>query len=563
MSITATGDLWWKDAIIYGVDVKTFVDSDTDGVGDLAGLTRRLEYLRELGVTCLWLMPVFPSPWRDDGYDVRDYYSVDPRLGTLGDFVELVRTAHALGLRVLLDLVLNHTSDTHPWFVDARSGPGSRFRDYYVWADQPPPRQDEVVFPGEQESVWTRDERSGQWYFHRYFGFQPDLNIANPVVRDEMNRILGFWLELGVDGFRIDSLPFLIEKDGVKAGGDADGHDPHGYLRELRAFLGRRRGDAVFVGEANVPVPEQRRYFGDPDTPFDVSQAHMLFDFALQAAVWLALARGETGPIRRALRQRPRIPPECQYVVFVRHHDELTVEKVLSAEEAREVFDAFDPEGHARIYGRGLRRRLAPLLDGDPARIRLALSLLFSLPGTPILLYGDEIGLGDDLSLPGRIAVRVPMQWDDRDGAGFSAAPPGRLIRQIRRGGRYGYARVNATVQDADPNSGLAFTKRLIGLRRRCPEIGHGNWSLLDAGDPAVLAVRYDWEGGTVVVVHNLGAVPVEARLDVGVDGGEPVQFILAGPDTEAATPGEQGGGKLAAPIPLEGYGTCWLRAIR
>lgn len=531
MTNKATSDLWWKNAIIYGLDVKTFLDSDGDGVGDLEGLCRRLDYLRDLGVSCLWLTPFYPSPMRDDGYDITDYYAVDPRLGTLGDFVEMVRTAHSLGIKVLVDLVLNHTSIEHPWF---RERP-----DFYLWSDKPLPDPHGIVFPGEQTETWTHDERQGAYYFHRYYDFQPDLAIDNPEVRDEMHKIMGCWLELGVDGFRVDSLPFLIEKDGVPSGVD----DPHEYLRDMRGFLDRRRGDAVLLGEANIPQDEQRAFFGDGH------EAHLLFDFATQASIWLALARGRAEPVARSLRGRPDIPPPCQYAVFARHHDELTLEKVLSDDERDEVWAAFAPDQNARIYDRGIRRRLAPLLDGDPRRVRLALSLVMALPGTPILLYGDEIGLGDNLELPGRLAVRTPMQWSDRPAGGFSAAPPDQLIRPTRTEGRYGYRAVSVAAQRRDPTSQLNFVNRLIAARRNTPEIGWGDWEILDVGDPALLALQMTWQGGQVVTVHNVGPDPVEAQLSTGDDD---VREILA--DSEYPPPRK--------PLALNGYGFRWLRLV-
>jgi maltose alpha-D-glucosyltransferase/alpha-amylase len=552
MTDKATSDLWWKNAIVYGVDVKTFLDSNGDGWGDLAGLTRRLDYLRDLGVSCLWLMPCYPSPLRDDGYDIADYYAVDPRLGTLGDFVEMVRTAHALGLRVIVDLVLNHTSERHPWFQEARRDRRSARRGYYLWADEPQPDGHGVVFPGEQTETWTYDEVAGQYYFHRYHAFQPDLATADPAVRDEMNKIMGFWLELGVDGFRVDSLPFLVEKAGQRHSPD----DPHEYLREMRAFLSRRRGDAVLLGEANLPPDEQRTYFGDPTRPHDASEAQLLFDFSVQANLWLGFARGTAQPVAQALRGRPAVPRACQYAVFVRHHDELTLEKVLGEGGRDEVFTAFAPDDDARIYGRGIRRRLAPLLGGDPARIRLALSLLMGLPGTPVLLYGDELGIGDDLGLPGRLAVRVPMQWSAAGaGGGFSTADADRLVRPAQPDGPYGYRRTNVAAQRRDPDSLLQFTRALIGTRRTCPEIGRGDWELLDTGEHRVLALRYRWQQGQVLTLHNFS--PTEPEVKVGFAGadGQRVQEIFA--DRPYA-----GLDALDRAVPVAGYGFRWLRLV-
>ena len=500
-----TSGWWWKDAIVYCVDVKTFADSNGDGWGDFDGLTGRLGYLRDLGVDTLWLLPHYPSPMRDDGYDVADYYSVDPRLGTIGDFLVMLRTAHRLGLRVVTEMVLNHSSDRHPWFMSARGRRDSPYRDFYLWADEPKPDGRGVVFPGEQTETWTLDERTGQYYFHRYHDFEPDLAIGNPRVREQMRRIMGYWLELGVDGFRMDSLPFLVDKDGEP------GADRHGYLRRFREFVSGRRDDALLLGEANVDFEQQRAYFGDPRRPDEVSRAQMLFDFILQAGVWLALARGSAEPIERALRGRPSVPPAGQYAFFLRHHDELTLEKGVSPAEREEVFKAFAPDPSARVYGRGIRRRLAPLLRGDPRRLRMALSLLMALPGTPVLLYGDEIGVGDNLELPGRWSVRVPMQWT-ADG-GFSSAPRDRWVRPSLVEGQFGSRRVNVAAQQGSADSLLRFTQQLISVRRECPEIGREGGEIVDTGQSSALVLRY----GRVITVHNLSDAPVEVRLgDVG-----------------------------------------------
>ena len=384
MTDKATSDLWWKNAVIYCADVATWLDSDGDGTGDLAGLTRRLDYLWGLGINTLWLMPFYPSPLGDDGYDITDYYAVDPRLGTLGDFVEMIRTAHNLGIRVLIDLVMSHTSNQHPWFRRSRRERGSRYRHFYRWSDTKQAEPSEVAFPGEQDSTWTYDDEAGQWYMHRYYDFMPDLNITDPDVLDEMHKVLGFWLELGVDGFRVDSLPFMIETIGTDAK-----DQPVTYLRSLVEFLERRRGNAIFLGEANVSPEEQQGYFavdgGDG--------VQMLFDFRTCAAQWLAHARGSAEPLADALRSRRPHPERAQFANFCRHHDELNL-GLLSDGEREEVFAAFAPEPEHRVYGRGIRRRLASMLGGDQQRIRMILALTMALPGTPVLLYGDEIGMG-------------------------------------------------------------------------------------------------------------------------------------------------------------------------
>jgi len=508
VSVARDSDLWWKNGIVYCLDVETFLDSDGDGVGDLTGLTERIDHLAGLGVTCLWLMPFQPTPGKDDGYDITDHYAVDPRLGSLGDFVTLVRTAKDRGLRVIVDLVVNHTSDQHPWFRSARRSKASRHRDWYVWAEQEPAQPHaEVVFPDAEDSIWTRDDRTGEWYLHHFYSHQPDLNIGNPEVREEIAKIAGFWLQLGVDGFRVDAVPFLIETEATDAGPELR-LDPHEMLRDLRAFMARRRGDSMLLGEVNLPPDDLVEFFGDDD------ELQMLFDFPLMQAMYLALARQDAGPLRGALEARPEIPEDSQWAIFVRNHDELTLDQ-LTDDERQEVFDAFGPDEDMQLFGRGLRRRLPPMLDGDQDRIRLVYSLLFSLPGTPVLFYGEEIGMGENLDVDGRLSVRTPMQWTSGRNAGFSSAAPSRLTRPIPDG-RFGPLAVNVADQRRHGDSLLAWMERMMRRRRETPELGWGAVTLLDAGDDAVLAHRCDWEGGAVVAVHNLGASPREVRIDLG-----------------------------------------------
>jgi maltose alpha-D-glucosyltransferase / alpha-amylase len=496
------------------------------------------------------MMPFYPSPLGDDGYDITDYYAVDPRFGTLGDFVEMIRTADNLGIRVLVDLVMNHTSDQHPWFQQARRNRRSRYRRYYVWSDEKQAEPSGVAFPGEQDGTWTYDDSAGQWYMHRYYDFMPDLNITDPDVRDEMNKVLGFWLELGVSGFRVDSLPFMIETVGTGAR-----EQPVSYLRSQVEFMGRRRGDAIFLGEANVSPQEQERYFAIDDG----DGVQMLFDFRTCAAQWLAHARGHAGPLVDSLNQRPRIPVHAQSANFVRHHDELNL-GMLSNTERGEVFDAFAPEPAHRVYGRGIRRRLAPMLGNDRHRIEMALALTLALPGTPILLYGDEIGMGEDLSLPGRLAVRSPMQWSARHAGGFSAAAT--PFRPVRADGPYGYRTVNVAAQRHDPGSLYSWVAHAIGVRRQCPELGWGEWRTLKVSDPRVLAIETRWRDGCVVTLHNLSAEPAQVRLpdDLGDRPGQgEIRQLLS--DTGSPAASETGTQvRVGADITLGGYGFRWLR---
>jgi len=538
-----TSDLWWKNAVVYCLDVETYLDWNGDGRGDFAGLTERVDYLAGIGVSCIWLMPFFPSPNRDDGYDITDYYAVDARLGSLGDFVAFVRTAKDRGMRVIVDLVVNHTSDKHPWFRASRSSRDNPYRDYYVWVDEPPAQKpSDVVFPDAEDSIWAKDERTGQWYLHHFYSHQPDLNLSNPAVRDEIAKITGFWLELGVDGFRVDAVPFLIEQTDVTL-------DPHEVLRDLRAFTARRRGDSMMLGEVNLPARQLCEFFGGAEA----DELQMCFDFPLMQAMYLGLARADSRPIRRSLARRPVVAEESQWAIFVRNHDELTLDK-LSERERRDVFTAFGPEPGMQLFGRGLRRRLPPMLGGDQARVRLAYSLLFSLPGTPVLFYGEEIGMGENLDVPGRLSVRTPMQWTDGPNAGFSSARPSRLPRPIVEGA-FGALAFNVADQRRDPASLLNWFERVIRRRRETPEFGWGSVTLLETGgDHAVLAHRCDWDGNAVVAVHNLSAEPRLARIDLGstVEGDRLVDLLA----NEAPRPLDE----PFLQLKLDGYGFGWFR---
>ena len=387
---------WYEKAIIYCLDVDSFQDADGDGVGDFRGLIRRLDYLARLGVNCLWLNPIHPSPGRDDGYDVTDFYNVHPKLGTLGDFAELLQAASSRGIRVMIDLVVNHTSDEHPWFVSARSSPDSPYRDWYVWSKtEPADRKQGMVFPGEQEETWTYDETAGAWYYHRFYKFQPDLNVTNPRVRAEIKKICSFWLQLGVTGFRMDAVPFIIERTEP---GRPDAEMDFDFLTELRQHLQWQRGDAVLLAEANVEPEQLKQYFGDAGG--SANRLHMLFDFMLNGRVMLALARRDPESIIEALRDTPALPTGAQWATFLRNHDEVDLSR-LTSDQRQDVFAQFGPDQSMRLYDRGIRRRLAPMLGGDQRRIELAYSLQFSLRGTPVLRYGEEIGMGEDLSLQG------------------------------------------------------------------------------------------------------------------------------------------------------------------
>ncbi|HEV2768425.1 MAG TPA: alpha-amylase family protein [Acidimicrobiales bacterium] len=539
----AVSDLWWKNAVVYCLDVETYVDASGDGVGDFRGLTRRLQYIAGLGVTCIWLMPFYPSPNRDDGYDVSDYYNVDPRYGTLGDFVEFVRTANDRGIRVIIDLVVNHTSVEHPWFQESRD-PQSDRHGWYVWSDQPLDRPEQVIFPEAEDSNWERDERSGKYYLHRFYTEEPDLNVANPQVRDEIHRIIGFWMQMGVSGFRVDAVPYLIGEAGIW---DEMPDQPHSVLREMRKFMGRRRGDAVMIGEVNLDYGERTKFFGHYG-----EEMTGLFNFMLAGAVFNALATEDARSLAGHLRDTPPSPEECQWMNFLRNHDELNVGH-LPREERETVLSALATE-RTRIFGRGIRRRVPPLVGGDPRQIRLLYSVMLALPGTPVLLYGEEIGMGDDLSLQGRMAVRTPMQWSSGANAGFSTAAAPDLVRPVVTDGQFGYEEVNVAKQRRDPDSLLNWMERALRTRKECPEFGWGRWEVLGTDVPAVLAHRCDWLDSTVIAVHNFSGEPANVRLDVGEGNkGDQVMDVFGDREYDPLNPGDPR-------LQIAGYGYRWMR---
>jgi maltose alpha-D-glucosyltransferase/alpha-amylase len=454
-------------------------------------------------------MPFYPTADRDDGYDVSDHYAIDPRLGTFGDFTEFMAVARDRGLRVIADLVVNHTSVDHRWFQAARRSAESPFRDFYVWQDTIPEDGPEgVVFPGDQTGVWTFDPEAGQYYLHRFYHHQPDLNVANEAVRDEIKKVIGFWLAQGLSGFRVDAVPFLLEPDGIDEPMEIA---PHQYLRDLRAFIQRRRGDAILLGEVNLPFDDQREFFGNENG----DELNMLFDFIGMQASYLAMARGDARPIAAALRRRPEIPHEAAFASFLRNHDELTLDK-LSRAEREEVFEAFGPDPDMQLYNRGLRRRLPPMLHGDQQWLRMAYSLMFSMPGAPTLFYGEEIGMGENLKIEGRLAVRTPMQWTAAPGAGFTSAPADAACRPFPEGD-FAPDAVNVAAQQADPESLLNWFERLIRLRKSTPEIAWGENRVLDAGDDALLVMRFTWGDRTTVTVHNLASRAVGGSFRLGV----------------------------------------------
>jgi maltose alpha-D-glucosyltransferase/alpha-amylase len=537
------GDHWYKNSVVYAVDVARFDDTNADGVGDFPGLTARLDYLSRLGVDCLWLLPFYPSPNRDNGYDVMDYYGVDERFGDIGEFTEFLNEAESRGIRVIVDLVVNHTSKQHPWFQRAREDPDSRFRDYYVWTDDPEAASvdAENVFPGQEDDVWSYDEVADAYYFHRFYHFEPGLNLSNPDVREEIRNVMGYWLRLGVDGFRLDAASHMISAKGFES---TQPDDPHGVLRNLRRFITKRKGDAVLLGEVDVDPGELRDYFDDG------RELTMLFNFLLDNYLFLGLAREEVEPVIEGLGLLPSVPTEGQWVNFLRNLDELDLERLTEAER-EEVYEAFAPEEDMRIYGRGVRRRLAPMLEGDERRIRLAFSLLFSLPGTPMVVYGDEIGMGEDISLDGRTAVRTPMQWSGERNAGFSDAPADDLVEPVVDEGRFDYEEVNVADQELDPDSLFNWIQRLVHARKENPEFGWGEFHLVETEPAGVMAHLCSWEDNSALAVHNLADEATDVSFSL--PGNPCLVDVFADSQYESLASGPY-------EFTVEPYGYRWLR---
>jgi maltose alpha-D-glucosyltransferase/alpha-amylase len=541
----AINDLWYKNAVIYCLSVGTYMDANGDGIGDFEGLMRRLDYLHGLGITAIWLMPFQTSPARDGGYDISDYYGVNPAFGTLGDFVEFTHGAKQRGIRVIIDLVINHTSDQHPWFQEARRDPKSKYRDWYVWSDSKPANAHQgMVFPGVQKSTWSYDDEARAWYFHRFYKFQPDLNTANPHVQAEILKIMGFWIQLGVSGFRMDAVPFVIATKGPRVKKPVEQYD---MLRSLRAFLQWRVGDSIILAEANVLPETDMEYFGK-----DGDRMHMMFNFQVNQNLFYALAASDCGPLVRALKATMHRPETAQWCLFLRNHDELDLGR-LSEEQRQQVFKCFGPEAGMQLYGRGIRRRLAPMLNGDRRIIELAYSLIFTLPGTPVLRYGDEIGMGDDLGLPERNCARTPMQWSAEPHGGFTTSD--NPVTPVISEGPFGYQHVNAAEQRRDPKSLLNWTERIVRMRKEVPEVGWGEFEILPVRDAAVLAIRYDWRNNSVLFLHNLSDTPREVAFAAGLPEPEGRLLVNLLSDNHSHV-SEDGKHHLL----LEAYGYRWYR---
>ena len=482
--------LWYKEAVFYEINVRAFYDGNGDGHGDLKGLTQKLDYLRDLGVDCIWLMPIYTSPLRDDGYDISDYYNIAETFGTVEDFKTLLEEAHKRNIRVIMDLVLNHTSDEHPWFKAARSDRDSAYRDYYVWSDTDQKYKDaRIIFLDTEPSNWSWDEATGQYYWHRFYASQPDLNFDNPRVQEEMLNVARFWLEAGIDGFRADAVPYLFEREGTNC---ENLPETHVYLKKLRAFIDKNYPGRILLCEANQWPEDVRPYFGDGD------EFHMGFHFPIMPRIFMALKKQRPDDMIEILRRTPPIPENCQWCTFLRNHDELTLEMV-TPEEREWMWQQYAPEARMKL-NLGIRRRLSPLLDNDRRKIELANSLLFTLPGSPIIYYGDEIGMGDNIELPDRNGVRTPMQWDDSPNAGFTTGQPFAQLVQ----GELGYQHINVSSQLGDKSSLFHAISRMVHIRKEHPAFGRGSMEWVEVDHPSLAVYTRRYQDETLLIVNNL-----------------------------------------------------------
>jgi len=536
---------WYKDALFYEILVRAFADGNGDGIGDLQGLTTHLDHLQDLGVDCLWLLPIYPSPLRDDGYDVSDFYAVHPDYGTVEDLRILLDEAHRRGLRVIIDLIPNHTSDEHPWFRASRDPAHpkhDKYRDWYVWSETDRRyRQARIIFLDYESSNWTWDPVRGAFYWHRFFHHQPDLNYDNPAVQQEMLNIVRFWLDQGVDGFRVDAVPYLYEREGTNC---ENLPETHAYLKRMRAFVDDYAPGTLFLSEANQWPEDVRPYL-------DADEFQMNFHFPLMPRIFLALARAERRPILDILARTPSIPPASQWATFLRCHDELTLEMV-TPEERQFLWDYYAPDPRMRL-NLGIRRRLAPLLDNDRARLELAYSLLLTLPGSPVLYYGDEIGMGDNIWLHDRDGLRTPMQWSAGLNAGFSTASAEALYAPLIDDEVFGYRRVNVQAQRADPDSLLNRLRAMIRARKGHPAFGRGAIRFLELPNPAVLAYLRSHDDETILVINNLSPEPQTVALDLSAWAGARPRDLFGGPALPSVN-------AAAYPLTLGRYQYRWLR---
>ncbi|MCW2881010.1 MAG: trehalose synthase [Sphaerisporangium sp.] len=537
---------WYKRAVFYEVLIRGFADSNGDGTGDIRGLINKLDYLQWLGVDCLWLLPLYESPLKDGGYDISDFMKILPDFGDLGDFIKLVDEAHKRGMRVIADLVMNHTSDQHPWFQASRHDPTGPFGDFYVWSDTAEEYNDaRIIFIDTETSNWTYDSVRGQYYWHRFFHHQPDLNYENPAVQEAMLEVLRFWLDLGIDGFRMDAIPYLFEQEGTNC---ENLPQTHAYLKRVRSEVDRLYPDRVLLAEANQWPSDVVEYFGDPVTGGD--ECHMAFHFPLMPRIFMAVRRETRYPISEIMAQTPKIPENCQWGIFLRNHDELTLEMVTDEERDYMYTEyAKDPRMRANV---GIRRRLAPLLENDRNQIELFTALLMSLPGSPVIYYGDEIGMGDNIWLGDRDGVRTPMQWTPDRNAGFSDCDPGRLYLPTIMDPIYGYQALNVEAQQKNPGSLLHFTKKMIEIRKRHPVFGLGEFTELNSSNPSVLAFVRELGDDRVLCVNNLSRFPQPVELDLRrFEGVTPVECTGGVPFPPI--------GELPYLLTLPGHGFYWF----
>jgi maltose alpha-D-glucosyltransferase / alpha-amylase len=542
-----TDSLWYKDAVIYEVHVRAFFDGNNDGIGDFAGLLSKLDYIQDLGVNTIWLLPFYPSPGRDDGYDIADYRDIHPDYGTREDFVAFVAEAHRRSLRVITELVINHTSDQHPWFQAARKAPpGHRKRDYYVWSDDPDKYAGtRIIFTDTEKSNWTLDPVSGQYYWHRFFSHQPDLNFDNPSVERAVTRIMRFWMDQGVDGVRLDAIPYLVEREGTS---NENLRETHEVIRRMRAALDARYADRMLLAEANMWPEDVRDYFADGD------ECHMAYHFPLMPRMYMAIAQEDRHPIVEIIDQTPEIPDNCQWAIFLRNHDELTLEMVTSRERDY-MYKMYAADSRARI-NLGIRRRLAPLMDNDVDRIKLMNSMLLSMPGSPIIYYGDEIGMGDNFYLGDRNGVRTPMQWSPDRNAGFSRTDPQRLYLPPIMDAIYGYEAVNVEAQTRDRSSLLNWTRRMLQIRKQSQAFGRGTMKFIRPGNRKVLVYLREYGDDTILCVANLGRFPQPVEIDLAHYRGT-VPIELTGGATFPPV------GDLPYMLTLPGYGFYWFKLSR
>jgi maltose alpha-D-glucosyltransferase/alpha-amylase len=529
---------WYKNIVIYNLDIKTFKDSNGDGTGDIKGLISKLDYLKQLGVGMIWLAPFQPSPDDDDGYDVSDYYNINPRLGNFNDFQTFLSEAKKRHIRVIMDLILNHTSIKHPWYTEASHNPNSAKHNWYLWSAERPDDWDEGMgFPGVEKDTWHYDNTAHAYYFHRFYHFEPDLNYQNPQVIAEAEKIMGFWLSKGIDGFRLDAVPFIIADPRKSAK-----HPVHDFsiLHKLAGYVKVHYPSAILLGEANVTADEDPKYFEGKNYGLQ-----MMFNFYANQYVFYSLATGDEKPLQKALDDTRPKPAKAQWVYFLRNHDEVDLGR-LSSHDRDQVFKQFGPDSNMQVYQRGIRRRLAPMLGDNMQRLKMAYSLLFSLPGTPMIRYGEEIGMGDNLALQERMAVRTPMQWDTSVNAGFSSAFS--INRSVIKRGQYKYRVVNVLTEQNDPQSLLNFIKMLIALRSKCPEIGYANWNILNSGSDHVLAIRYKQNNNQLLILHNFSGQPQNITVDLGDNKAHQLTDLIT--NQTASTKN----------ILLAGYGYKWCR---